>query len=295
MNNKEFYDVILAMAEKFLPPEYADCTIAPHYFSKIDGSYQGAYLKRSGDYSQGCLSNLDGWYEEYLKGESLEEIARGIVSEVTTKVPELELPHTADLKEIHDKLFVRMSSFEKNRKLTEAYPYRLIGDIMITCHFIVSRENDAFSSVMINHDLRKKMGMSDDELFEAATDSAESLFPGMFGPVVMDGKFSGMCVVSNTGMLYGASAILYPQIRKEIAAMYPKGCYAVPSSTVEFMLVDPKRISSPETLCDFHKNYSLSRMVEGQFLSGRMYWFDSENMKLIPVEEKDTLLREKVA
>ena len=144
MNNKEFYDVILAMAEKFLPPEYADCTIAPHYFSKIDGSYQGAYLKRSGDYSQGCLSNLDGWYEEYLKGESLEEIARGIVSEVTTKVPELELPHTADLKEIHDKLFVRMSSFEKNRKLTEAFPYRLIGDIMITCHFIVSRENDAF-------------------------------------------------------------------------------------------------------------------------------------------------------
>ena len=118
---------------------------------------------------------------------------------------------------------------------------RIIGDIAIIYRIIIESEDDEVISAAIRENMLKVFGITEEELFSAALQSSQKLLPAVsmrFDELLHhpaeETLGENFYVVSNSEVVFGASAIFYPDVLSDIAEK--TGCnelFIIPSSRDE--------------------------------------------------------------
>ena len=188
---------------------------------------------------------LDNFYREYGKAKKeLDEIAEQIIQlyEKYRVLDEVDVDFIRHWEHVKNKVVYRLINKERNKQLLKQVPYEKILDLAMV--FYVAFDHESF--MMINHGFCKEWNITKEELMKAAKDNTPRLFPmqmmmpedvirKVFGIEEMETVFSSIPIhfVTNKYSMYGAGAILYPEVLSELAEKVNSDLYLLPSSIHE--------------------------------------------------------------
>jgi hypothetical protein len=183
-------------------------------------------------------------YLENIKKEGTEEQ----ISKASKYLGEIDQSRA----EVFDKKNITFSLVNSKSLKINEYPHRSAGDAAVVYSFSKKsiEDSDKTFKAIITNDIQKKLGLSEEELFDLAGKNTQQMHPEMIkrlGNVLFGDDYSktddmqdpsmSMIVVSNENSFKGASAILYPGVEDKVKDMIGGDFYILPSSIHEVLAV----------------------------------------------------------
>ena len=215
---------------------------------------------------------LKFYYEDYLNGEVIEDIAKGMVKKYNDMQDNEFGSFSMDISNCMDKIVCRLVSYEKNSRLLKDIPYIPFLDMAIIFYCLVVENESGIGSVRVSNSIMERWGMTVKTLYTVAIHNTERIFPKVFCPLklmlknILNSKEHEMpevssnledcCyneweapfVLTNRKGVNGSAAILYPDCLKDIGKMTQTGIYIIPSSIHELLIVPDDGLVSPDGL-----------------------------------------------
>jgi hypothetical protein len=250
---------------------------------------------------------LDDIYRDYMGEESVCEVADSIIEILDSHMVDgiVDASFFMDLEKSLSKICFRLISVEKNAERLLELPHRVIGDIAVV--YVMALEfGEESGSIFITNDHADMWGVSEEDLYEAAMDNTPRLFPASCRSIFdfcsdvagipvddmrqepecefddeiesVDDKLPpyGLIVVTNTKMIYGSAAILYPGLLKDMSEKYNCNFYIIPSSVHEVILIPEKFVDRVENIQGMVREVNSSCVPQEDFLSNSVYYYDRE-------------------
>lgn len=141
-------------------------------------------------------------------------------------------------------------------------------------------------NITINEQIADRVGVTEAELYEASIKNMENSFKfksmvetilGMNGfklgdvDIIPNDPERDMMIVSNSDNYLGAIQILNPRIMKILDDMYPNGCYAIPSSIHEMIIVPKNMDITIGDLQNMVKEVNNTEVAPCEVLSNSIY------------------------
>lgn len=304
MSFEEFSGRIESSIKDYLPQDFATAEVKISENRKINESYQGLNVLKEGQVISPAI-NLNEAYAEYQKTGDIESVMDKIVN-LAMKEPEGLDVHILDSYE-HAKegLFIRVCNAETNRDLLENVPHEIVGDLAVTCHVMVGRDEDGFGSTLVNYDLLDKFGISEEQLkADAMENSSRILSPTIesmnnvmarmmgFSDVDLntvpfetavenfDFRKDSMFVLTNTNAINGAAAMFYPEVMEQLGEHAGGDLFVIPSSVHEVLLVPDDGTMNRTDLENIIRDINAHEVDPKDRLSDNLYHYDSKDHRL---------------
>lgn len=250
---------------------------------------------------------MEPFYYKAQQGEPMEQIMKGIAVciEESVKVDVgMKMRNTKDYQSISDSLTVAVVNTRANLTMMSKMPHEEIEDLSLICQITLLMETDGLNgSIHVTNDRLKEWGVTKEEVFEKAKEntfrefppelySIESLFenPDDEKNLLQEGEelpksdFS-MYVLTNRQKYHGAALLVYPQVLEQIDRLIPEGCYLIPSSVNELIVVPKGKDVSPHELGKLVREVNGTYVAKQEILSDRVYEYDKEAGKIRQVPE----------
>lgn len=255
---------------------------------------------------------LNSYYENYLSGESIEDIVDEIIKiyEDTMEEGEREaLCIQYEFSEMKSCIVFRLVNFNKNTKLLNEIPHIHFLDLAITFHCLVKDNEDGIGTIRITNEHIEHWNITLEELTEIARINTPNLLPASIrsmNDVILDilnkemetqdlGNSSNdeneienmlnqmkqdtahdMYVLSNTKGINGASCLLYPEVVKELADELNTDFYLLPSSIHEIILVKDNGQIDKNALREMVLDVNDTQVADEEILSDSIYFYSRE-------------------
>lgn len=205
---------------------------------------------------------LEGFFEEYRKGKTLDEICH-IIEEINRRATpdtNFDLSGIADFSAVKEKICYKLVNAAKNAARLENIPHRLWQDLAVIYYVPVSIESVCgFSSIMIDNKMLELWGVDEETLYRYARRNTPALLHAEITPLaemlteMPAGDSEGMpplYVVTNDRQMNGAAVLLYDGILERFARQTGCDFYILPSSIHEMLFLpvppDSDRYEIPE-------------------------------------------------
>lgn len=235
MTFDKFKDVITDKIIEYLPEDYKDAEITIRTVEKSTHSYNGMTIRKPNEMIAPTI-NLDDAYEHFQQYNDLEMVLNDIVDMVTMTLPASVVSladNISDYKNVKNKLFVMLHEYKGREDYYKTLIHRKIEDMVATYQILI----DENSAVALTKDLFESYNVTEEQLYKDAIKNSAKKQP----PVVQDlGSMFGnsnvgrVSILSNKSGVYGASAMLYPEVLDNISAGKP--VYVLPSSIHEVLI-----------------------------------------------------------
>ena len=194
-----------------------------------------------------------------------------------------------DYDAVKDRLFIKV----EKKGLDSVRPYSEFLDWIVTYHILIDDEDESVTSIRITESILKMFNVSLERLHDDAVKNSQKLFPaycdsirnticemeGMSAePEYMDPDGPKMLVITNMKKAFGASAILYPGMMKDIEERLGD-FYVLPSSIHEVIAV-PALSSDAAFLADIVRSVNDTQVAPNEQLSDHVYRYRQETAKL---------------
>lgn len=232
---------------------------------------------------------IDGFYEQYKKGVSILRIVDQVISLYNKSMPpkSLDVSFFQDFAKVADKLSFKLVNYKRNLEKLKEIPYKKFEDLALIPICVVNNSDIGDGVIVINYKHLNLWEVSFDELWENVMESApktcpvriENIYetlskssgmPGEFQDV--SGLYKNILVVSNESRMYGAGAVLYPDVMKQISDFYEGDFIVIPSSVHESIVMPSYGNSiGCRGLVDIVKEVNSSVIAEEEILSDNIY------------------------
>lgn len=185
---------------------------------------------------------------------------------------------------IKDKLFLDCIPADAARSIDVVY--RLYGDIALYCRILVEKHADRIDSICVDRKLLESFGLSEDELFKAALESAPAVMPAKLLPAEQvlhlgdeeETESNTMMMLTTSSMLFGASTLFYPDMLASLADQLDGSYFILPSSRSELIIVKEETCSiDPKELQSMVYNVNRSPLVsDSDFLSDSVFYYNKQ-------------------
>lgn len=190
--------------------------------------------------------------------------------------------------------YLKAVNYERNKAMLKGVPYKRFMDLAVTIRMLVQVTEEGMASTIVTHDQTAKLGINEIDLFSAALENTEKLFPvriqkledvirnlDSFGLAQEELPDTGIYVLSNLQMIAGATSILYAKEQiTELAEEHECGFYIVPSSTNEVLLCPDNDEMDPEMLQRTAMEVNEYVVSDTEFLSNSIYHFDKDSQEI---------------
>ncbi len=193
---------------------------------------------------------LEGLYAEYQNGAAIERLADQIMAFYKEQMPQtdLNMDFFRDFELVKDRIFYKLVSFEKNKRLLSRLPYYRWHDLAIIFYYAMEEEKVGRASVTIHHHHLAMWGQSADSLYRAARGNMKKRMPELLvsmkellaetaGLKLGEDAYLPLYVLTNQQKLYGAAALLYSEGMKRLADQWQSDLLILPSSVHEVLLL----------------------------------------------------------
>ena len=232
--------------------------------------------------------NLEQYYKEFVKGSEAKLLMREMAQVIMTHSLGADYEWITYYETAKDKLFIRVSNAARNEQMLESVPHQIKEDLVMTCHVLVSKDR-GIASTVVNDNLMKAYGITEDRLFKDAIDNSQKLFPikiqsleamifdmaseeGLEAP---ESNKNNMLVVTNDQTINGAAALFYPEAMEKIADMIDGDYYVIPSSIHECLVIPESTQVSYQHLESMLQEVNSAMVAAEEQLSDHIYHYDS--------------------
>lgn len=189
---------------------------------------------------------LDGLFEEYQDGAYIEDLAEQIIRLYKEQLPagRLDMDFFRNFEQVKDRIFYKLVSYDKNRKMLEKLPYYKWNDLAIIFYYAMEEERIGRASITIHHQHLKMWEQSLDTLYAVAQENMKKSMPELLvsmkdlleettGLKMGEDTYLPMYVLTNQEKVYGAAAMLYSEHMKKLAERWQTDLLILPSSIHE--------------------------------------------------------------
>ena len=165
MEFNQFVDEVKGGIKQFLPIEYEDAQVRIEEVKKLNENYLGITVLKENQVIAPTF-NLNQLYKMYQSDPevSMGSILRSI-TELVLDVPEQFNPKSiTEYENAKKKLFIRVSSAEKNEEMLQNVPHQMREDLAITYHLAIRIDDIGVGSTTITNDILKRYGISEEQL-----------------------------------------------------------------------------------------------------------------------------------
>lgn len=248
MEFNQFVDEVKGRIKQFLPIEYEDAQVRIEEIKKLNENYLGITVLKENQVIAPTF-NLNQLYEMFQSDpqNSMENILRNITELVLDAPEQFDPKSITEYETAKDKLFIRVSSAEKNEEMLQNVPHQMREDLAITYHLAISIDDIGVGSTTITNDILKRYGISEEQLHADAMENSPNVRPvqvmimgsmieqlmGMGPETIMRdepvqniaeiiSKGMGMerevpmFIITNPQTVDGAGVIFYPEVMDQI-------------------------------------------------------------------------------
>lgn len=193
---------------------------------------------------------LDGLFEEYQDGAYIEDLAEQIIRLYKEQLPagRLDMDFFRNFEQVKDRIFYKLVSYDKNRKMLEKLPFYKWNDLALIFYYAMEEERVGRASITIHHQHLKMWEQSLDTLYAVAQENMKKSMPELLvsmkdlleettGLKMGEDTYLPMYVLTNQEKVYGAAAMLYSEHMKKLAERWQTDLLILPSSIHEVLLL----------------------------------------------------------
>ena len=237
--SNDFVRTVQQNIRSYLPKDYSNHEIIIQTVSTGSKEYTGLILKKPDVIcAAGSIADLSA-YEEMQKelhlpmAEVLQRIAADATRPITDPILSV-MDRISDWDHFKTRLYLRVYSETLRGDLLEKTFFRKISgtDLFLVCYATILEKDDNLMSTLVTKDLAEKLGVTEQELFEAAIAS-----PSPFAKIRYISEFPPMIVVTNEKNQNGAALAFYPGKLEEISKHVGGSYYLIPSSVHDMIAI----------------------------------------------------------
>jgi len=314
MTNEKFMDFMSKVTghiKEYLPEAFQDADVSILETKKNNNVLlHGLSIKREADR---VVPNIymEGFYEQYVNGRSLESIL-GNIAEVytssrTDRFDDIEI-WFSDYEKVKERLILQVMNKENNASLLETIPHKDLENTDLTAIYkvLLDTQGQGSATIPVNHEHIAYWGIDGNDLYQAALENTERLCPAqvtnmhdiiseLMGGETGSRKELSDCVIepynqyvlTNEQRVHGASVMLYPEVLQRLAENSGGNLFILPSSIHEMVLMkDDGRLNAAELQTMVMEiNHKLVEPEE--LLSDEVYYYDKEGRSLMMATDRE--------
>ena len=256
-----------------------------------DVRLHGCLLRRNESHIAPTLY-MENFYDLYKDGMSVGETADAMLRICVNSLDDVREFDFApeDWESVRKMIGMKVLGYERNPELLQRVPYIRYEDLAVVFIFVLKEAGITGGVAVITSELSELWGISAEELFAQARQSA----PVLLEPVVSNIRnMIGDCpeeveeiiddpenavdmyILTNKSQTYGASALFYPGLLEKITDYLGGGFYILPSSVHEVILI-PEAAGEPDALRRMVQEVNRCEVPEDMILSDNVYYYDPE-------------------
>lgn len=263
---------------------------------------------------------LNYYYERYEKGSSFDTVFREIIDcyQKRRTDPPFDVERFADFAYIRQHLVFRILKQTDNQNLLLDIPHIDFLDLAVVFAILLEDPEGHHASVLIHNSHLKAWGSpATEDLLSIAEFNTPRFLPYTFQPLSdlldqisapeenrLSDSLGSSClnddqlvspplfVLSNQARLYGAAAILYPELLSDIAGKLSCDLIVIPSSIHEVLITPYTSLMSQKRLDDMVVQVNTAQVPGEDILSDHVYFFSRRQGHLcleLPEEAKEDL------
>lgn len=297
MNFEEFCDYVKESIYKYLPEDYQNSSIVMHDVNKTNIGKLRAFTIILPGNNAGPVQYMEPFFNAYKQGVPMEDILAVIAEwqikneSIESGIAKDELGILLDFKSVKDRVMICAVGYEKNRKLLEHTPHKVMGDMAATYQIYLGKENEIEMSCLIRDEIMDYYGLTVDQLHELALNNSMKAMPvqvmginAMIEELTEGSKEAelpdiGMLVVTNKQRCQGAAVAFYPDMFESLGIPMDQ-YYIAPSSVHELMLI-PKSVISLEKANEMIKEINEYCVDIHEVLSDLAHEYDPVSKQLV--------------
>lgn len=253
---------------------------------------------------------LNQYYNEFLNGSSLDEIADSIIKiHCRSEYPREALSDISDFDNVSKHIFYSLVNKKTNKKRIKDIPYKEVGDLAKIYKVATHMDKDGVASFIISNEIIKNWNVDINIIDNIANYNTPVLFPftlkGMselinellFDVNMVDQDNRGlisegngyegsrkMYVLSNSFGIGGASSILYKDVLKNFATQVNANLYILPSSIHEVIIIPATYRLNVSDMREIVTDVNKGVVDVGEVLSNEVYFYDINNDEICIAE-----------
>ncbi len=236
---------------------------------------------------------LEGLFAEYQTGTAIGKLADKIIDFYQEQMPDggFDMDFFRDYEQVKDRIYYKLVSFEKNRKLLETIPHYRWNDLAIIFYFAMEGEKIGRASITIYRSHLEMWEQSVASLYRAAQANMRRGMPELLVPMkellaeiaglqLGDDTDLPMYVLTNQDKLYGAAAMLYSDRMRELADQWESDLLILPSSVHEVLLLPDDGLNEYAFYRQMVYDVNTTQVEPEEVLSYSLYRFCREKAEI---------------
>ena len=265
--------------------------------TKNNGVVSRTLTIRSGEENISPCIHLDYYYDQFLSGRSIADIAGQIIELYCSLPRPKNVDINMDWERVKKNVFFNLVNADQNRELLPEMPHIPFLDLAI-----IFRIDSGFlginGTICIKNDLMQTLGISLSDLFNAACENMPSLYP----PIYIDlldmikerelitpdpDDSPDIYVATNQCKNYGAGTVLYPEFEAELDKLGLDDCYLLPSSVHEMLFLPSADRYDHEELKNMVDEVNHTPFVsDTEYLSSSVYLYSEFKKAFNEIRER---------
>ena len=305
MDFEEFKQEVQDRIKDFLPPAYADAKVSIIKSEKLNESYTALNVGLKGETVLPAV-NLNKLFHHYENGAVLDELLSSTAEAVMQKPPAVDVKRLQNYEEVKDRLFIRVSSAERNEDMLKRLPHTMKEDLAVTYHVIVQELEKGIASTPVTYEMLNNYGVSPDQLHADAMASGEKLYPlkadsmshvmeemlrqemsdhgmdeaeisSMIDLFLLPESSIPMIIVSNDQRLNGAAVMFYPEAMEKLSEQLGGSFHILPSSVHEMIIIPESEELNAQELQALVSEVNATQVAPQDRLTDEVYHYDFED------------------
>lgn len=309
LSYEEFKTEVIARFMDYMGIDYQDYELEVMPVKKRGVELDGFVIGRAGEskyISVRPTLYFNDMYKRYLKTGNIEKEIRHAAMAMKNGISYGKtLKGKLDYKNAGESIIFQLVPREGNSSLLNDVPHRDFLDMAVIYRWAVSIERSGISSTIIDNDLARIMGYTEEQLFDHAFDNTLRLLPpslkdmddvveemmierGFSDPEIEnyrlhDSDDEKMYILSNSITHFGANLVLYDDILYNIACELGSELYLMMPSIDEILIVKAVSHMDPEFLAGFLCDLHSDEEDETKQLSDSVYLYSPSSRKIFPM------------
>lgn len=328
MTFEEFKQEVSENIKDYLPKEYEKGEVAINDVIKNNDMHLSGLTIRLEENPLTPTVYLEDFYRQMEEGdftfsETMEKISTiydtAMHNDIAKNASDI-VENITDYEATKDKILPRVVNKEANEERLKGMPHTEMGDLAVTYHVDLGKENDGAMSVAISNEMMDRYGISVEELHDQACENMENLTPTQVKSMrdtlleIMvpgyadmseeerneaayqmgfdDMPQDAMYVISNTEKSFGAAALLDSDSLDQIEEKIGK-FYILPSSVHECILVPKTAEMDLSALESMVQEVNSTQVAPSEVLSDHVFAYDSETKEIYRADLEAEHVKEK--
>ena len=301
MDYEIFREVVKESFLSYMPKSYQDMEVRVDSVEKVNRKLDGLSLLTKDEKTMVSPTlYISDIYEKYLKTGDLQKTLRETAEAMDEAFREATMP-PLDISTAKDNIIFQLVNTVQNEDMLKKLPHREFQDLSVMYRWVVSVDQKGISSIVINNNLAKSLGMGEEQLFKAAAENTRRILPPVVQSMneVMRDMFMAdgmpkeladlmigeqepertMWVISNESKIEGAASMLYEDKLHSLAESVGTDLYILPSSIHEVIAVSVE-MGEPEELARMVSEVNMDQVDISERLSNQVYHYDKDLRKI---------------